>query len=135
MDVYCISNFQLIFVCYTNILGPPVFREPLEPITVSVGRVAVFNCDVYSNPMLQSVRWTFNGITIVSDNLRITATSTRLTINSVQSEDEGSYSCVVTNEFGFRQSSAILTIGKLCYHYYYHYVMPIYRHCIITIYS
>ena len=99
-----------MFILYT--IGPPVLRTPLEPITVPVGGVATFNCDVYSNPMLQSVRWVFNGVTIVSDGLRIVATNTQLIINSVQSEDEGSYSCTVTNPYGSLQSSAILTIGK-----------------------
>ena len=47
-----------------------------EPITVPVEGVARFNRDVYSNPMLQSVRWVFNGVTIVLDGLRIVATNT-----------------------------------------------------------
>ena len=89
-----------------------MFRTPLEPVTVPVRGVATFNCDVYSNPMLQNVRWIFNGVMIVSDGLRIIATDTQLIINSVQSEDEGSYSCAVTNLYGSQQSSAILTIGR-----------------------
>ena len=96
-------------------LGPPVFRVPLEPITVHIGGMATFNCDVYSNPILQSVSWIFNGVRIVSDNLRITVSDTRLVIDSVQSEDEGSYSCDVTNAFGSQQSAAILTIGNYVY--------------------
>ena len=55
----------------------------------------------------------FSGITILSDGLRIIATNTLLTINSVQREDEGSYSCVVTNEYGSQQSSATLSIGTI----------------------
>lgn len=91
--------------------GPPVFRTPLEPVSVAIGGVATFNCDVYSNPMLQSVSWMFGGVTIVSDGLHIMATDIQLTISSVQSEDEGSYSCIVTNVYDSVQSSAILTIG------------------------
>ena len=87
-----VRTYVCTYVLYT--IGPPVFRTPLEPISVPVGGVATFNCDVYSNPMLQSVRWVFSGVTIVSDGLRIVATNTQLIINSVQSEDEGSYSCV-----------------------------------------
>ena len=81
-----------------------MFRIPLEPITVPVGGTAIFNCDVYSNPVPQSVRWMFNGVMIVSDNLRIMVTDTQLMVDSVQSEDEGSYSCTVTNAFGSQQS-------------------------------
>ena len=104
-----VAAFMINDFLYTT--GPPVFRTPLEPVSVPVGGVATFTCDVYSNPMLQSVSWMFNGVMIVSDGLRIIATDTQLTINSVQSEDEGSYSCVVTNAYGTVQSSAIFTIG------------------------
>ena len=100
-----------VYVLYT--IGPPVFRTPLTPMSVSIGGVAIFRCDVYSNPVLQSVSWMFGGVIIVSDSLRITATNTSLTINSVQREDEGSYTCVVTNAYGSQQSSAILSIGTI----------------------
>ena len=90
-----------------------MFRTPLTPMSVSIGGVAIFRCDVYSNPVLQSVSWMFGGVIIVSDSLRITATNTSLTINSVQREDEGSYTCVVTNTYGSQQSSAILSIGTI----------------------
>ena len=90
-----------------------MFRTPLVPVSVSIGGMVTFRCDVYSNPTLQSVSWMFGGVTIVSDGLRITATNTLLTINSVQSEDEGSYSCVVTNAYGSQRSSALLSIGTI----------------------
>ena len=45
------------------------------------------------------------------DGLHIVAIATQLTINNVQSDDEGSYGCVVTNTYGTRQSSSVLTIG------------------------
>ena len=120
---YCLLTIYILFIrnkqvtiyshiCVLYTTGPPVFRTPLEPVIVPVGGVATFNCDVYSNPMLQSIRWIFSGVTIVSDGLRIMATDTQLIINSVQSEDEGSYSCIVTNPYGSLQSSAILTTGK-----------------------
>ena len=53
----------------------------------------------------------FNGIRIVPDGLHIVATATQLIVNNVQSDDEGSYGCVVTNAYGTRQSSSVLTIG------------------------
>lgn len=104
-------NYDSLFF---HMAGPPVFRTPLEPVTIPVRGRATFDCDVYSNPMLQTISWMFNGVIIVSDNIHITVTDTRLIINNVQREDEGSYSCLVTNQFGSQQSSATLTIGEYC---------------------
>ena len=112
-DVAFIVIVKCLHVCMLHTIGPPVFRTPLAPVSVPIGEVATFRCDVYSNPIQQSVSWMFSGITIVSDGLRITATNTLLTINSVQREDKGSYSCVVTNEYGSQQSSATLSIGTI----------------------
>lgn len=92
--------------------GPPVFRRPLEPVTVTIGGVATLNCDVYSNPILNDQSWRFNGVTIVSDGLHIILTNTQLIINGVQSEDEGSYTCVATNDYGSVQSTAVLSLGN-----------------------
>ena len=109
--MYISPVFSCSVTYYVYTLGPPVFRTPLEPISVPIRGVATFYCDVYSNPVLQSVYWIFNGIRIVPDSLHIVATASRLTINNVQSDDEGSYGCVVTNVYGTRQSSSVLTIG------------------------
>jgi len=89
-----------------------VFRVPLQPETVSIGEMVIFYCDVYSNPVLTDVRWRRNDIQIVGGG-RYTVNETHLLIQNVREEDDGSYTCEVTNPFGTVHSTALLTIGSV----------------------
>ena len=87
-----------------------MFRVPLQPVTVPVGEVATFHCDVYSNPAPTDVSWRRNNIAIITGG-RYTVTDTQLRIQNVREEDDGSYTCEVTNLYGATHSSARLIIG------------------------
>ena len=91
--------------------GRPAFSPSLPAVEVSIGGQAVFTCRVLSNPPA-TVSWAFgNPPQPLSTNQRITVANTTLTINNVQSSDEGFYECIANNSYGRNSTSGRLTIA------------------------
>lgn len=73
-----------------------VFSQTPEDVLIAVGSQAQFICS-FSSPNAASVSWEKDGVTVLPSS-RITINSTTLTINPTESEDSGTYSCIVTDQ-------------------------------------
>ena len=104
------SNESITF-CLFLPTGRPAFSPSLPAVEVSIGGQAVFTCSVLSNPPA-TVSWAFgNPPQPLSTNQRIVVANTTLTINNVQSSDEGFYECIANNSYGRNSTSGRLTIA------------------------
>jgi subtilisin-like proprotein convertase family protein len=85
--------------------GPPVILSQPQDITVVTGQAATLGVGVRSCPPL-GYQWYFNQTNVVAG-----ATNATLVLSSVVSGEAGSYTVVITNEFGRVTSSpAVVTV-------------------------
>jgi hypothetical protein len=88
-----------------SVITPPSLSSQPQSQTVSVGANVTFLVSASGTAPL-SYRWRFNGATIAG------ATSSSYTRNTVQTNDGGNYSVVVTNGAGsVTSSNAVLTVN------------------------
>ena len=88
-----------------TVLGPPVIESQPESLAVTVSNNATFTVAVAGVAPL-TYKWFFNTNTPVGTN------STTLTLLNVQTNNAGTYSVIVTNNYGAVTSSfAILTVS------------------------
>ena len=90
---------------------------PLMNKSVTVGQRAKFQCelegDAYPTP---SVEWMKDGEQLVVDRAFFSVSDKKvlLRIQDVKVEDEGEYTCYLTNKSGTDKSSAKLTVMSKC---------------------
>jgi len=102
------TNSQSGCIVVTNL--PPAITGQPQNQTAVVGGTARFSVTTIGTPPL-SYQWQFNGTNLVSTARISGATSSTLTISSVQTNDAGNFSVVVTNTSGSVTSSiAMLAI-------------------------
>ena len=91
-----------------------VFSQTPDDVLIAVGSQAQFTCS-FSSTNAASVSWEKDGVTLLPSS-RITINSTTLTINPTESEDSGTYSCIVTDQVNqvAETRSANLTFACKC---------------------
>lgn len=95
--------------------APEVTLQPL-PLTITRGATANFTVEASSNPGLATYQWRRDGANVMNGpggasagGGHVTgAQMAGLTITNAQYGDDGSYSCVVTNECGSVESAAVI---------------------------
>ena len=92
------TNFEL------TVLGEPVFVTPPTDTGVGVGQDATFSCVVIGSPT-PVITWFYNTYTTLSVPI-----PSALRITNVHSNDQGTYTCMATNQFNSVNATAILTI-------------------------
>ena len=92
----------------TVALGPPIISEQPFSVVANLGDAVEFSVLATSSvPLPLTYQWKKNGIAIEG------ATTAKLSVNSVQGNDAGIYSVVVTNRYGsVRSSSAGLALSQ-----------------------
>ncbi len=96
---------------------PRITQQPTNQ-TVGVGANATFKIDGFATQPF-TLQWLKDGINLtngtnISGSIIVGATNVSLTINNVQTNDEGNYWIIVTNNFGAATSSvAVLTVVSL----------------------
>lgn len=93
-------------------LIPPTFLKPLQPAFAKQGQKLRFECKVEGNP-LPTVQWLKNGSCIDScADYSITYNNGEavLTLDEVNQEAKGEYSCKASNQVGTAQSTASLDV-------------------------
>ncbi|XP_066278213.1 fibroblast growth factor receptor 2-like isoform X5 [Branchiostoma lanceolatum] len=89
---------------------PPSWKSSQQKdISVSLGQTAELRCRVTGDPR-PSIVWIHNGIVIQDEMPRYDLGRFRLTINNVQWEDEGVYTCIAENSFGTIQGNMTLHV-------------------------
>uniref|UniRef100_A0A0R3RFL5 Muscle M-line assembly protein unc-89 n=1 Tax=Elaeophora elaphi TaxID=1147741 RepID=A0A0R3RFL5_9BILA len=91
----------------------PDFIEPVKPVTISVGEVAVLEGKVTGQPKPE-VKW-FKGENIVKENANIQLESLpdgtqKLIVKKGTMEDAGEYRCIASNQYGDVWSDVTLTV-------------------------
>ncbi len=90
--------------CSTSNAGPTITAQP-QSVAVAAGQAAQFTVGASGTAPL-SYQWQFGGTAIAG------ATASGYSIASVQAANAGSYSVVVTNNYGsVTSSAAVLTVG------------------------
>ncbi|XP_064073976.1 papilin isoform X3 [Vanessa tameamea] len=95
----------------------PVFTVPVntrltaERSRVPVGAEINLPCDVDGYP-LPTVRWTKDGMTIVSSD-RVILTDARLTVLHANTNDSGVYGCHASNDYSSHYSTVSITVEGL----------------------
>ena len=92
----------------TVALGPPIISEQPFSVVANLGDAVEFSVLATSSvPLPLTYQWKKNGIVIKE------ATTAKLSVNSVQGNDAGIYSVVITNRYGsVRSSSAGLALSQ-----------------------
>ena len=92
----------------TVALGPPIISEQPFSVVANLGDAVEFSVLATSSvPLPLTYQWKKNGIVIQG------ATTAKLSVNSVQGNDAGIYSVVITNRYGsVRSSSAGLALSQ-----------------------
>ncbi|CAH1258461.1 FGFR2 [Branchiostoma lanceolatum] len=89
---------------------PPSWKSSQQKdISVSLGQTAELRCRVTGDPR-PSIVWIHNGIVIQDEMPRYDLGRFRLTIDNVQWEDEGVYTCIAENSFGTIQGNMTLHV-------------------------
>ncbi|CAG9533738.1 unnamed protein product [Cercopithifilaria johnstoni] len=91
----------------------PDFIEPVKPVTVSAGEIAVLEGKVKGQPKPE-IKW-FSGENMVKENANIQLENLldgtqRLIVKNATIEDAGEYRCVASNEYGDVWSDVTLTV-------------------------
>ena len=139
MNLLCIYYDCQLFMFSFKCIGPPVISIPPEDqFAINNGSNVVFTCGALAIPQHQ-VSWTFinysgeempiintqndNNVNtakyqINNTNANDTENFGRLTVLDVRFADRGIYSCNATNEIGFDEANATLTVhGKPIHHH------------------
>ena len=88
-----------------------------HPRDVSVPPGGRFAFEVEADGTILSYRWRRNGVELFDDDRHAGAATPTLTISSVSHDDQGWYSCVITNACEARESrEALLFVGCLADH-------------------
>ena len=85
----------------------PIIVSPLAAITTPSGSTVTWRVDVAGTPPL-SYQWRHEGIPILGG-----PNSNSYTLSGVTNEDEGWYTVVVGNAFGFTSSAAVLLVDDI----------------------
>ncbi|XP_078668646.1 fibroblast growth factor receptor 2-like isoform X8 [Branchiostoma floridae x Branchiostoma belcheri] len=89
---------------------PPSWKNSLQKdVFVSLGQRTELRCRVAGEPR-PSITWIHNGVVIEDEMPRYDLGRFRLTINNVQWEDEGIYTCIAKNVFGTIQGNITLHV-------------------------
>lgn len=91
-----------------------VFSQTPDDILIAVGSQAQFTCS-FSSTNAASVSWEKDGVTVLPSS-RITINSTTLTINPTESEDSGTYSCIVTDQISQVTETRSANLTFACKH-------------------
>ena len=106
-----------------HLLLPPIAPAKINEIEVDpnrrkprTGDIIKFKCKISGKPSLL-MSWYKDGRTLTSSTgrgifIRTMEDSSELEIESVQVSDQGSYTCVVRNEFGEHHRTVSLTVAK-----------------------
>ncbi|KAL3997510.1 Immunoglobulin I-set domain family protein [Acanthocheilonema viteae] len=91
----------------------PDFIEPIKPVNVSVGEIAILEGKVKGQPTPE-IKW-FSGENIVKENANIKLENLpdgtqRLIVKKATTEDAGEYRCVASNQYGDVWSDATLAV-------------------------
>ena len=99
---------------YFSTVGLVLVQQPSNQLA-SVGDTVTFMCSGSGSDPI-SYEWLKDGSIIVDSDGRVNGTnSTTLTINTVQSDDYGNYSCRVNNTVNSVLSDAALLTGNSLY--------------------
>ncbi|KAI8490696.1 fibroblast growth factor receptor 2-like isoform X3 [Branchiostoma floridae x Branchiostoma belcheri] len=91
---------------------PPSWKNSLQKdVFVSLGQRTELRCRVAGEPR-PSITWIHNGVVIEDEMPRYDLGRFRLTINNVQWEDEGIYTCIAKNVFGTIQGNITLHVHE-----------------------
>ncbi|XP_019644143.1 PREDICTED: contactin-2-like isoform X2 [Branchiostoma belcheri] len=85
----------------------PLVRDSEKPLLV--GGTEVFSCESEgSEPLVYS--WYFGRDKIVTDNVKYIVATDKLTVKNLDLNDEGSYRCIITNDWGVNATEIRLTV-------------------------
>jgi hypothetical protein len=107
------STNSALFFCSSSV--KPQILQHLENGGVQNGTSYKLNCSAYGDPAL-NYSWTINGNQNISNAVTINGGKT-LHINQVTINNEGTYTCMVTNIEGKASTTANITIFGECYCY------------------
>uniref|UniRef100_A0AAY5KAI5 Ig-like domain-containing protein n=3 Tax=Esox lucius TaxID=8010 RepID=A0AAY5KAI5_ESOLU len=94
-----------------TVLDPPSVRLWPPVVTVPVGATVVFHCQVWGLP-LPSITWSKQGrSTQTGGKILVGVRNATLSIQSVRSYDEGTYTCEASNTVGHDQRKATLRVA------------------------
>jgi hypothetical protein len=98
-------------VAVLTVLTPPAITSPPQSLTVVSGDTANFSATATGSAPL-TYQWKLNGNNLANGTRISGATSTALSITSVQASDAGNYTLTVSNAVGFVTSApAVLTVN------------------------
>ncbi|XP_061165065.1 cell adhesion molecule DSCAML1-like [Saccostrea echinata] len=95
-------------MAYVTVKVPVVITKPVVNLTVTVNNQVFLPCEVYGDPAPNITWYKDQGPLSLSSQVRQTVDG--LFINDVNMTDEGTYTCLATNEAGTAQSSGILIV-------------------------
>ena len=103
------------------IFNPVVVTSKIMDQTHTKGDVVMFTCQATSEPISNSIIWSFNSIPVNESNkyhistqlLNYTTITNTLTIMSVDSSDVGTYTCHAANGESTDMSSAVLSVNGM----------------------
>ncbi|KAJ7993998.1 hypothetical protein DPEC_G00261390 [Dallia pectoralis] len=106
-----INRFVTSRTARLTVLEPPSVRLWPLVVTVPVGAMVVFQCQVWGHPR-PSITWSKQGrSTQTGGKIVVGVRNATLSILSVRSYDEGSYTCEASNTVGRDQRTATLRVA------------------------
>nr|XP_023690610.1 roundabout homolog 4 isoform X1 [Paramormyrops kingsleyae] len=93
-----------------SVLAKPVFLRKPEDITVNIGDVAQFFCQVQGDP-LPSVKWNRDQSSLPSGRYIVNQDQS-LQVHYVTAQDAGRYTCTAVNDVGESSATAFLAVQQ-----------------------
>lgn len=114
-----ITVSQVLFTWMPNLLEPPFFLTvppSFQNLTLNLTAVPsspiTLPCATFPDPTL-TFSWFFNGVSLSSGGALVLTEDGGLVLSSVQSSDEGTYTCSATNSLGTANGTVHLDVlGK-----------------------
>lgn len=95
--------------------APPCITRPLQDVAVFDGQPIVLECTVQAQPPVTQVVWSFNDAPLEQSpdwSMTFVDGLARLVINEAFVDDQGSYSCTMSNSVGQRSTSAFVRVDE-----------------------
>ena len=102
-----VDNFQI------KLSPHPVFITPPSDTVVAQGSPVRFDCDfTASNPV--SIGWVKDGNTVTPSSRLMYLTNSSLLVSPTQSGDDGTYTCVITDQITMQSAQRSATLTFAC---------------------
>lgn len=102
-----------------NLVAPQIFPFSFGDEPLNAGEAISIQCSIMKGDFPMEIKWSLNGQLLENNyDIAINNISKRLSslsIEYVQAEHAGNYTCTATNEAGFTSYTANLIINGICH--------------------